>query len=372
MTKGSLNMLRAGLTGPDRSAPGLKGGIPLVLAALPILSTLGALLVGAVLIAIAGINPLLAYYSLVRGALGNLYGFGETLTRFIPLTFCALSFVFAFRTGIFNTGMEGQFYVGALGGILVGTMLHLPPVLHVIVSIGVAFLFGAIWASIAGVLMVTRGSSEIINTIMLTYIAALFVDNLIAGPLHDPSALVSQTQPIAAGLKLPVILPGTRLHVGFILAIAAAILVYLVLWRSSFGYKLRAVGLNPEAARFAGMNVKTLALASMFISGGMAGVGGAVELMGTLYRLTPGFSPGYGFDAIGVAVLGGEKPLGVVLAALLFAVIRVGAGSMQRDLGVPFPLVSVIQGLIILFIVGGTFASRVLQNAGARRVGHGH
>lgn len=267
-----------------------------------------------------------------------------------------------------GTNWESAYLTGAFAGALAGIYITgLPPQLHVIVVLLVSFLAGALWALIAGVLKVSLGVSEIINTIMLVYVANLLVDHFIDGPLAEPGGVISQTAAIADSARLPIIVNGTRLHFGFIIALLITVLVYFIIWRTSLGYQLRMAGLNPEAARFAGMNNKALVLISVLISGGIAGIGGSIETMGSLYRLTPGFSGGYGFDAIGAVVLGKSTPLGLTIASLLFSVIRVGAGAMQRNLGVPFPLVNVIQGLIIIFIVGGSYLSRKLEILTGRR-----
>jgi len=342
--------------------------ISLLLIFFPVLSVLAALLLSSILIAFAGISPVEAFYQLIRGSLGTRYGIGETLSRFIPLQLCGLGFLFGLKSGFFNAGTEGQFYVGAFTGALAGIYITgLPPVLHIIVVLLVSFLAGALWALIAGVLKVSLGVSEIINTIMLVYVANLLVDHCIDGPLAEPGGVISQTAAIADSARLPIIVNGTRLHFGFIIALLITALVYFIIWRTSLGYQLRMAGLNPEAARFAGMDNKALVLISVLVSGGIAGIGGSIETMGSLYRLSPGFSGGYGFDAIGAVVLGKATPLGLTIASMLFSVIRVGAGAMQRNLGVPFPLVNVIQGLIIIFIVGGSYLSRKLEIYTGRR-----
>ena len=342
--------------------------VTLILKLFPVFSVLAALLISSILIAMVGIDPWKAFYQLIRGSLGNKYGLGETFAKFIPLQFCGLAFLFGIKSGFFNAGTEGQFYVGALAGAMAGVYLTgLPPVLHILAVIIVSFVAGAIWASIAGILKVTLGVSEIINTIMLIYVANLLVDHLIDGPLAEPGGLISQTAPIAESARLPIVISGTRLHLGFPIALLITFIVYLIICRTSFGYQLRMAGQNPEVARFSGMNNNALVLTSVIISGGLAGIGGSIETMGSLIRLTPGFSGGYGFDAIGVVVLGNGTPLGLTIASLLFSVLRVGAGAMQRNMNVPYPLVNVIQGLIILFIVGGSYISTKLEMITGRR-----
>ena len=342
--------------------------VALILKFFPVFSVLAALLVSSILIAMAGINPWEAFAELIKGSLGNKYGLGETLNKFVPLQLCGLAFLFGLKSGFFNAGTEGQFYVGALAGAMAGIYFTgLPPALHVLAVMLVSFTAGAIWASIAGVLKVTLGVSEIINTIMLIYIANLLVDHLIDGPLAEPGGQISQTAPIADSARLPILISGTRIHTGFPIALLITLVVYIIISRTSLGYQLRMAGQNPEVARFSGMNNKKLIMISVLISGGLAGIAGSIETMGSLIRLTPGFSGGYGADAIGVVILGNASPLGLTIASLLFSVLRVGAGGMQRNLGVPYPLVNVIQGLIILFVVGGSYISKKLELSFGRR-----
>jgi ABC-type uncharacterized transport system permease subunit len=326
-----------------------------------VLAIVAALLIGAVLIAFAGINPWVAYGYLIKGCFGTLYGFGETLNRFVPLVFTGFAFAVSIRSGFFNVGAEGQLYVGALGAVLAGIYLKgLNPVLHITLSLLAGFVGGALWANIAGILKVTIGANEMINNLMLNYIATLLIQFLVNGPLKDPNTQAYQTPPILESAKLPVILPNTHLHFGFILALLAAFGVYYFLWRTPMGFMLRTIGWNPKAAACAGMNPVLGTIIAVIVSGGLAGLAGANEILGSQYRLVASFSSGFGFDGIGVAVMGQCNPVGVLLSAYLFAIIRVGAGAMQRGVGVPSPLLSVIQGLIIIFVVTSAYFTNKL------------
>lgn len=322
-----------------------------------------ALLIGGLLISFAGINPWEAITYLVKGSFGNRYGFGETLTRFVPLLFCSLSFAIAHKSGFFNVGAEGQLLMGAVGAVLVGAYIEgLNPVLHVVLCILAGIVFGAIWAGIAGVLKIFFGSDELINTMMLNYVAILFVDYLIHGPIKSPDSYLYVSSTILESAKLPIILSKTPLHLGFIISLIVTAAVFYLVYRTPIGFQMRTVGANRKAAAYAGINIVWTTVIALITTGGLAGMGGAMELMGTQFKIVNGFSGGYGYDGIGVAVMGRYNPIGIFLAALLFAVIRVGMGAMQRGAGVPFPLLNVIQGLIIILVIASGYLTNKLSH----------
>lgn len=330
---------------------------------MPIFAIVTALVVGAVFIYAAGKNPWLAYYHMFRGAFGGPYAVGETLSRFVPLAFCALGFAVGFKTGVFNAGAEGQLYMGALAATLVGTLLHgIPSPIHILLAILAGFLLASLWGSIAALFRVWVGANELITTIMLNYIAILFVDLLLVSTLKDPAGMVEQSRKLEPSALLPYLVPGSRLHLGVVLALASVVAVYYLLWRTPLGYSLRFVGENPSAAKYAGVDVSRAVIVAMIVSAGLAGIGGAAEVMGSQHRLMRGFSPGYGFDGIAAAVMAKENPFGVILTSLLFAVLRVGAGAMQRQVGVPLPLVNVIQGMVVILVIASSFFSRNLSS----------
>ena len=321
-----------------------------------------ALLIGAILIALAGVDPWEAYAYLLKGSFGNRYGFGETLTRFVPLLLASLSFAVAHKSGFFNVGAEGQIYIGAIGALLVAAFVQgLHPILHITLSLIAGFVFGAIWAGIAGVLKIFLGSNELINTMMLNYVAIFLVEFLIHGPLKDPELFIYQSYQILPSARLPIILSKTPLHLGFVIALLITVAVFYLLYKTPIGYQMRTIGANIKAASYAGINIVGVTLVAIITTGGLAGLGGAIELMGAQFRVVAGFSPGYGYDGIGVAVMGRYNPVGIVLATFLFAIIRVGTGAMQRGAGVPFPLLSVIQGLIIVFVIASGYLTNKLS-----------
>jgi len=326
-----------------------------------VLAIVLALLIGGILIYFAGIDPIKAIPYLVKGSFGNRYGFGETLTRFIPLLFSCLSFAVAHKSGFFNVGSEGQLLMGAIGAVLVGAYIEgLPPVLHVTLAVLAGVLFGALWAGIAGVLKLFMGANELINTIMLNYVAVLLVEFLIHGPIKPADSYLYVSALIFDSARLPNILPKTPLHLGFVISLLVTAGVFYLVYRTPIGYQMRTVGANIRAAAYAGINILGVTTVAIILTGGLAGMGGAMELLGTQFKIVSGFSQGYGYDGIGIAVMGRYHPVGIILSTLLFAVIRVGMGAMQRGAGVPFPLLNVIQGLIIVFVIASNFLTNKL------------
>jgi len=276
----------------------------------------------------------------------------ETMTVSIPLIFAGLGLGIGFRAGLFNIGAQGQIVLGAVFGGYVGFALDLPPVLHVAVAVVAAAIGGGLWAGIAGVLKARTGAHEVIVTIMLNNIAVYFVAFLLTTPAFRRGV---SNNPISPPLKetalFPLLLgPGFRLHAGFLLAIAAAFFVWWLMNRSTIGFQFRAVGSNPSAARVAGISVNANYVWVMVVAGALAGLGGAAQVLGTEKVLTAGVAASFGFDAITVALLGRSKPLGTVLAGLLFGALRAGGFAMQARTGTPIDIVLVVQSLIVLFI----------------------
>ncbi|HLJ67843.1 MAG TPA: ABC transporter permease [Chloroflexota bacterium] len=328
----------------------------------PILSVALAVVIGGIVILVTGGNPLDAYSQLVQGAFGGAYNISETLVSAIPLMLTGMAVAFAFRTGLFNIGAEGQLYMGAIISSWVGFSFNYPPIVLIPLGLLAGAAGGALWGGIAGTLKAWRGAHEVITTMMLNYVAILLSHFLIEpspsgkfGPFQQPNSL---GEPVARAVNahLPVIVPSAlvpnaRLSAALIVALACGVLFWFVLWRTSIGYKLRAVGLNPRAAEYAGINVGWATILAMLIAGALAGLGGMVTIYGLApYRLTDTFSPGYGFEAIAVALLGKNTATGAILAAVLFGAIEHGSLIMQTNSGVSYHLTEVLEGLIIFFI----------------------
>ncbi len=319
-----------------------------------LLAILAAMVVVGFMIAAAGLDTLRAYRALLEGSVGSINGISETLVRATPLILIGLGIAVAFRGGMWNIGGEGQFYLGALGAALVGIYLPpMSPVVHVLLALLSGFTCGGLWAAIAGYLRARRGANEIVVTIMMNYLAAFLISFLVSGPLRDNSRLipVPQTPRIVDSAVLPRLIPQTRIHAGFLIAIVAAVAVWFLLERTTVGYSIKATGENPEAARYGGINVPLISTLAMVLSGGLAGIAGMSEVTGVHRYLLEGISPGYGYLAIAVALFGGLSPLGVILSALFFGALMVGAEAMQRAVGVPVATIYLLQGLVVIFVL---------------------
>ncbi len=317
----------------------------------PFISVLCSFLVGAILIAGIGGNPVEAFTYLFKGAFGTTANIGETIVKATPLIFTGLAATFAYKCGVFNLGAEGQFVMGAIVSLWISTTVKgVSGVPLIVISLTMGAIAGGIWGAIPGILKITRGLNEMIVSILLNYVAVLFMGYLYTGPLREGS--VPQTTAVTE--KLGRIISGARVHVGIIIALILALGIYYFLFYTSSGFKLRAVGLNQTASQFNGFSVKKFMLISFIVSGAIAGLGGSVELHGTQFRLMSGFGDGYGFDGVAIALIGQLNPIGTVLVAYLFAILRTGATTMQVGSGMPTSVIDIIQALIIVFAVAGS------------------
>jgi len=325
---------------------------------IPSLAIFTAVVLGGIIIASVKGNPFLAYYGLIQGSFGSAKALSETAVWATPYIFAGLGVALAFKGGLFNIGAEGQLAVGAVFAALIGYALpewlgrDIPTIIHLSLAILVGMLMGALWAAIVGFLKAYTGGHEVINTIMMNYIALNTISFLLNGPMKDqnPNNVTARTPLIAESARIPVIFNGLRIHWGFVLALLVAFLVWWLLNKTTLGFEIRTVGANPDAAKYAGINVKRIIILTMALSGMLAGLAGTIEVTGLNYRHELGFSIGYGFDAIAIALLGRSHPLGVVLAAILFAAMRNGATRMQFLTQMPVDLISMLQALILLFV----------------------
>ncbi|MDA1330023.1 MAG: ABC transporter permease [Chloroflexi bacterium] len=276
----------------------------------------------------------------------------ESLTKSVPYIFAGLAVALGFRAGLFNIGAEGQLFMGAIFAVWIGFALKgLPTIIHLPLALGAGALGGAIWGFIPGFLKAKTGGHEVINTIMMNYIAFRLSEYLLRGPLQRPDTSNPISPFIEESAKLPRFFGSPiRFHLGFFVALLVAYGVYWLLFKTKWGFELRTVGINPRAARYAGMNIVSVTVIAMSLSGALAGLAGANEVLGLNYTLAPAFSSGFGFDSIALALIGKSHPVGVVLAALLFGTLRNGAIQMQIAANVPIDIISVMQALILAFI----------------------
>ncbi|MBE0697408.1 MAG: ABC transporter permease [Anaerolineaceae bacterium] len=324
----------------------------LPLAAVPV-----ALLIGAVMLLALKANPWDAYRALFVGAFGDVSGLTQTLVKATPLLLVGLGVIIAFRGGVINIGGEGQIVVGALAATALAVSFKtLPGWMLLPLCLFAGVIGGAIWGGIPGILKARLGVNEILSTVMMNAIAVQLANYLLRGPMIDPKEILAGTR-IAQSALLPRsvwllrLVPRTQLHAGAIIAVVLAILVFIFLWRTTLGYRIRAVGLNPNAARYAGIPVALYQALSLILGGAFAGLAGAVEVMGVQHRMVEGLSGGYGFSGIVAALFGSLHPLGLVPASVLFGGLLVGADQMQRTVQVPSPLITTLLGLIVLLVV---------------------
>ncbi len=382
-------------TGFSQSA--LAGRLNRLIDFAPVLiALLLALLVASVLLLALNANPLEAYDFMLQGAAGSENALAETLVKATPILFVGIGITIAFRGGMINIGGEGQMIAGALAGVTIALVMgdmRVPPelakekgafdIIIVTCSLVGGFLMGALYGGLAGFLKAYFDVNEILSTIMLNQIAVQMMNFLLNGILLDPAEAGFNNIPKTARLVTAAQLPRlslpigdphlfarTRLHWGLIIAIVLAAVIYIFLWRTSWGYRIRAVGENERASSYAGINVKRQMMFSMFLAGGFAGLAGVVQVLGLQYRLQTdgspaGFTGSAGFNGIVAALFGGLNPLGAIPAAAFFGGLLVGAQKMQRELGVPASLITAVNGLIVIFVVSSEI---FIQQRSKRRV----
>jgi len=318
----------------------------------PFASASLAFVVGAIILAATGVDVGKAYSIMFEGAFGSAFGFGDVLLKMTSLLLTGLAVSVAFRCRQWNIGAEGQLYMGALGGTLVGiSVVGTIPGIGIFLGIILSFIFGALFALVPAVLKVKFGVNEVISTVLLNFVAFLFISFLLHGPIKAPG-FNPYSPEIADASQMPIIFPGTRLHAGIIVAALATVGVYY-LWKTKIGFEIRSVGANIKAARYAGMNITKSVLVTMAISGGLAGIAGGMLVSGVQHVLIEGISPGYGFIAVIIALLGRQHPIGVAIVAFFFSVLMTGSETMYRSLGVPSAFSMTLQALVLVFVLVG-------------------
>lgn len=326
--------------------------------AVPVLSLAAALLVCALFLVLTGRDPFTVYGAMFKGALGSQYGLAETVVKAIPLMLCALGISVAFRMQLWNIGAEGQFYMGAFAASWL-PLFH--PNLPTLVMLPGMFLLGAaaggLWALVPAILRGRWKVNDVITTLMLNYVAILWVDFLVYGPWKDPKGF---NFPLSAKFPDAAALPtfGTsRIHLGLVLALVMAVILWLVFAKSRWGYEIKVIGASESAARYAGMNINRNIYLAMLLSGAICGLAGMTEVSGITGRLQPNLSPGYGYTAIIVAWLGKLHPAAIFAVSVLFGALQVG-GYFVQTMGVPATVSLMLQGAILFFVVGGEFLTK--------------
>lgn len=340
--------------------------------AIPLISVAVALLLGALFVLISGNDPIAAYAALLRGAFGTPYDITETLVIAIPLTLAGLSVAVAFRTGLFNIGAQGQLLAGAVAAGAVGARFgDLPAVVLLPMTLLAGVLAGAGYGAIAGWLKAARGVNEVITTIMQNYLIVFVMHWLLQnGPMTAKNAFGTPASArIGDGAILPVIIPNelvplSRLHAGLLLAIVAIVVFWFLMWRTSLGYELRAVGLGARAAAQAGIDPQKRMVLVMAIAGGFAGLAGMIQVSGVFQRVYDGFSAGFGFDAIAVALLGKNSPIGIALAAVLFGAFQRGGTIMQSNANISSHLVEIVEAIVLFVIAAETLVRAIAKRRG--------
>ncbi|CAM3073056.1 ABC transporter permease [Filibacter tadaridae] len=335
----------------------------------PVVSIILGLIVGAIVMVFSGYDPIKAYIALWNGIFGSPYAMGETIRQISPYILAGLAVAFAFRTGLFNIGVEGQLIVGWFAAAYIGMAVELPAIIHLPLALLAAAVAGALWGLIPGILKARFGVHEVIVTIMMNYIALHTVNALIKSisggsykteKIHETASLRSEF--------LSNLTDFSTLHYGILVALAMVIVMWFILEKTKTGFELKSVGFNDQASQYAGMNVKKNIVLSMLISGAFAGLGGAMEALGTFGNIVSRSAfTGIGFDGIAVALLGANTPLGVVFGASLFGSLTYGAGNMPNEAGVPIEIVSIVIALIILFVASGYIIRVVLSKMSKKK-----
>jgi len=361
--------------------------------AVPLLAVATALLIGALLIVITDTTVItafgdgigqgfkrawevisVAYGAFFFGAFGDLYHITETLRIATPYIFAGLAVAVGFQGGLFNVGAEGQYFIGGLTSVFVGySITGLPWYIHLPLALLAGAAGGALWGGIVGLLKAKTGAHEVINTIMMNYIAYRLAEFMldVGGPMARPGyrPVSPEIQPSA---YLPQFVPSDttiRFNVGFFLALAAAVFVWWLLFKTTLGYEIRTVGHNPRAARYAGISVPRIIVITMLLSGALAGLAAPMDILGVIHFMPNAFASGYGFDAIALALLGNSHPGGVVIASLLFGALRAGASNMQGVAKIPIDITSILQGLIIVFIAAPAIIRAIYRLRGLDKGG---
>jgi general nucleoside transport system permease protein len=321
-----------------------------------------------VLLLFLGKNPVSAYALLTTSVIRDGYTFADIFVKATPLILTGLAFAFTYQASLYNIGGQGQFYVGAL--IATATSLALGARLPGFLSLPIVFLAaavgGGIWGSFVGFVKARFRSNEFLVSMMSTYVALAAMNYLLRTSLMETKHEYPQTDPFALGLRLPVLVKGTRLHAGFLLAVLIAVLVWFVLYRTAFGYRIRVVGHNPQVARLAGIDSGRISIATFFFAGALAAAAGFTETNGVQHMLVQGFNPNIGAEGIGIAILANANPLGIIFAAILIGALKVGGSIMGQTSGIPASIIEIMEGLVMVSVILAAFVRAAVETRRAK------
>jgi simple sugar transport system permease protein len=319
-----------------------------------VLGILLGIIAGGILIAFSGVNPFGAYASMLRGAFNSPQSFSNVLVRSSPLLLGGIGVALGIKSGVWNTGIEGYMYLGAIGATIVAVLeLGVPPIVHILLCFVVGMIFAGCWGAIPGYLRAYKGVNEVTSTIMMSYIAIYLTNWIVSSsPLAQKDAYFPMSLPFVDSALLPILMKGTSLHLGPFIGLVICIIFYFILKYTPFGFRTRMLGYNPFAAQYAGVNSRKQIVKTMVIGAMLGGLAGALEVIGLKHRLYMGFVTGVGYESIAVALVAGGNPIGVMVSALFFSVLKVGGATMSIDTGVSSSMASIIIALCVLFVVG--------------------
>ncbi len=338
----------------------------------PIMSIVLAFTCGGLMLLLLDLNPLRIYRTMLVMTFSDPYSIGEIFVKATPLMLSALSFAFAFKAGLFNIGADGQLYMGALAAVIVSLKLPLSnTAITLVLACMMSIVAGGLWSGLAGYLKAKFNANEIIITIMLNYVAFQVVNFMVNGPIKENIGAYPQTDPIPRSAHIPILLARTRLHWGLILALLFVGLFYIILMKTTLGFKVRAVGLNANAAGYAGIRTKQTLIVTMIITGTFAGMAGFIEINGVQHILIQGFSPNIGGEGTIIALLAYTNPLGIVIASIFFGFLKVGANIIQQTSKVPTSAITMIEGFVIIFmLISYYIQAQTIQRRSKKRLAH--
>ncbi|WP_227762240.1 ABC transporter permease [Zhaonella formicivorans] len=314
-------------------------------------------------------NPISAYTVLITSVVRDGYTFADIFVKATPLMFTALAFAFTYKANLYNIGAQGQFYIGAVIAAAASLFLQniLPGWLALIITLFLVIAGSGLWGAFVGFVKARYNSNEFLVSMMSTYVALAIMNYLLRTFLMETKAEYPQTDALLASVWLPRMIPGTRLHIGFLLAVLTCIGVWILLYKTPLGYRIRAVGYNARAAQMAGINAKKLYILAFFISGALAGVAGFTEVNGVQHMLVQGFNPDIGAAGIGIAILANGNPIGIIFAAILFGALKVGGTIMGQMSGIPSSIIELMQGFVMVFVILAYFVRNWLENNREKR-----